>query len=363
MSARRPSFRPCGENSTVRTRKPQAIVPRPLPPERLLPPSAGVLAQRPDLVEAARDYVKASRAKNTTDAYGSAERHFAAWCLRHQVAAWPATVETVFSYFTDCAASGAAWNTIMVRRAAIAVKHRHLGFEQSPTKHHRVKTLLEGIRRTSKPAHGRAPLTWDALPAVLKAIETWQPLEAARARAVLLLGVASALRREQIAGLMLEDVKRYPRGLVLHIHREKTDQLGKGRIVRIPIIGGPACAVTALDAWLKLAGITSGPVFRALSRGAHVRAVALDPGSVWQIVKDAVGVAGLDPTDFGAHSLRAGFVTAARARGVDWGTIMQQTGHRRMETVLKYDRPKEDDANAWDQIAGAITPTEKENAP
>lgn len=48
------------------------------------------------------------------------------------------------------------------------------------------------------------------------------------------------------------------------------------------------------------------------------------------IVKSAVKRIGLDERLYGAHSLRAGFVTAAAESGAGELMIASQTGHRRM---------------------------------
>ncbi len=48
--------------------------------------------------------------------------------------------------------------------------------------------------------------------------------------------------------------------------------------------------------------------------------------------------AGLDASTFGAHSLRAGYITTAAERGADLARIMDQSGHRDPRTVVGYIR-------------------------
>ena len=48
--------------------------------------------------------------------------------------------------------------------------------------------------------------------------------------------------------------------------------------------------------------------------------------------------AGLDPAEFGGHSLRAGFVTSAAEKGASAGRIMGHTGHRSHARVRVYTR-------------------------
>ena len=59
--------------------------------------------------------------------------------------------------------------------------------------------------------------------------------------------------------------------------------------------------------------------------------------------------AGLDASTFGAHSLRAGYITTAAERGADLARIMDQSGHRDPRTVVGYIRR----ANAFKDHSGS----------
>ena len=95
-----------------------------------------------------------------------------------------------------------------------------------------------------------------------------------------------------------------------------------------------SCPVRALRAWLFVRGREAGALFPGSGASRH-----LVPAMVGQIVKRAVLSIGLDPAGFGAHSLRAGFVTAAAEAGYPETLIMQRTGHRSVQTVARYVRP------------------------
>lgn len=79
--------------------------------------------------------------------------------------------------------------------------------------------------------------------------------------------------------------------------------------------------------------MTSGPIFRRL-RASKI-AEPLSPEAVWRIVKCRAALAGLEG-DFGAHSLRSGFVTEAGRQGVPLGDTKALTGHRNVQTALRY---------------------------
>lgn len=82
--------------------------------------------------------------------------------------------------------------------------------------------------------------------------------------------------------------------------------------------------------------------------------VAKDPPrlttqAVADIIKRYCEAAGLDASTFGAHSLRAGYITTAAERGADLARIMDQSGHRDPRTVVGYIRR----ANAFKDHSGS----------
>lgn len=107
----------------------------------------------------------------------------------------------------------------------------------------------------------------------------------------------------------------------------------------LPRAGNPdRCPVTALTGWLQAAGITDGPVFRGVGKNNKPGTRPLHPESISDLVQLAVGRAGIDPTLYSAHSLRAGFVTYAHLRGATDRAIAHQTRHRSLATIGVYVR-------------------------
>jgi site-specific recombinase XerD len=77
-------------------------------------------------------------------------------------------------------------------------------------------------------------------------------------------------------------------------------------------------------------------VFRPVDRHGNVLERRLSAQVVALVVKRAVRDAGLDPELFSGHSLRAGFVTTAKERGVDDAAVMEVTGHKTLAMVHTY---------------------------
>jgi integrase len=162
----------------------------------------------------------------------------------------------------------------------------------------------------------------------------------ARDRALLLVGFVGALRRSELVGIRLDHLDEHPHGLVLTLPRSKTNQTGEQtELVAIPRAVRPdRCPVQTLRRWLDLAEITEGPVFRRVTKGNRAGTAALNPESANTLIQTAVRRAGLDPTPYSAHSLRAGFVTYAHRRGASDRAIAHQTRHRSLATLGQYIR-------------------------
>jgi integrase len=279
---------------------------------------------------------QAARSESTRRSYGQDIRHF------KEHSKIPATPEMVAEYLAKF--SGVlSVATLQHRLIAIHQAHTDNGFD-SPTRDRLVKRTMQGIRRTYGVAQRRVrALVKDDLLELMVMVAKQKPLKAARDRAVLLVGFAGAFRRSELVALTVEDIAPHVHGIELLIRRSKTDQEGEGRTVFVPLAKSEErCPVKALQAWLELAGIGSGPIFRRINR--HDRMVgdaALTGQSVALILKAAVTSSkGVDAAKLvSGHSLRAGFVTEAATIGMQTSTIMGTTGHKSLEMVMRYIRP------------------------
>jgi integrase len=294
------------------------------------------LAELLDLADAAMGYAAANRADRTKRAYTSDWAHFTNWADSHGVTALPADPRTVALYVTDMARTFKA-ATINRRLAAISVRHKQASLP-SPASNAGVLEVMKGIRRTIKTAQT------EAAPAVIGEIRRMiahLPGDTAgtRDRAVLLVGFAGALRRSELVAIDFEDLKDRDEGIVITLNSSKTDQEGQGRRVALPFGRDPeTCPVTALRSWMAMANIDHGALFRPVDRHGNIGPDRLGAKAVTAIVKRTADRAGLDPTPYSGHSLRAGFITTAAANGAPERAIAAQSGHRSMEVLRRYVR-------------------------
>jgi site-specific recombinase XerD len=281
-------------------------------------------------------YQRASNAEATVRAYRADAEVFETWCARYGFRSLPASSEAVAAFLVAEAEAGRAVSTISRRCAAIRYAHKLVG-APDPTEDEGVRAAVKGIRRRVGTAPTRkAAATVDVVAAML--MHTPQTLTGKRDRALLALGFAGAFRRSELVALDVEDLREDPEGLRVLVRRSKTDQEGAGFEKAIPH-GRLVKPVALVGEWLDAAGITSGPVYRPVSRSGTVRgAERLTTQTVAAIVKRYAAAAGLDASSFGAHSLRAGYITTAAERGADLARIMDQSGHRDTRTVVGYIR-------------------------
>ena len=303
-----------------------------------------------------RAYQRASKADATVRAYSSDARVFEAWCGRYGFRTLPASPEAISGFLVAEAEAGRSASTIGRRLAAISYAHK-LAKVPDPTADEEVRATMKGVRRRIGTAPTqKAAATVDVLQMLLA--RTPDTLTGKRDRALLALGFAGAFRRSELVALDVEDLREDPEGLRVMVRRSKVDQEGRGFEKAIPT-GRYVQPVRLVREWLEAAGITEGPVFRPVSRSGKVRgncaqlcaaaSPRLTDRSVANILKAYCTAAGLDASTFGAHSLRAGYITTAAERGADLARIMDQSGHRDPRTVVGYIRR----ANAFKSHSGS----------
>src|SRR6266849_498190 len=258
-------------------------------------------------IDRAANFARQDKSPATRAAYQSDFRIFRDWCASRNVCALPASAETVAGFLAAQADSGLAASTIGRRGAAIRYAHKLANLEP-PTNSEAVKATLRGIRRAIGAAPARkAPAVAEIMRDMAQA--TPGGLKGLRDRALLLLGFGGAFRRSELVALDVADLEETDDGLRVTIRRSKTDQERQGVTIAI-VRGGACCPVKALRAWLDAAGITEGPIFRPVRKGGKVRDRRLTAKSVCDLVKAYADSVGLDAATFGAHSLRAGFLTS-----------------------------------------------------
>jgi site-specific recombinase XerC len=253
-------------------------------------------------------------------------RDFARWCAAREMCALPCSPATLACFLADRASAGLKPSSLSVAIAALVAHHRAAGVPAAelPSKHPQVQEVWAGIRRTLGVAPRRvAPVAVDELARMYAALNDTM-LIGMRDRALLVCGFAAALRRSELAALDVEHIRFTREGVVVHLAHSKTDQERAGVDVGLPFGSVYAtCPVRTLRAWLDASGMTSGALFRSISRhgrlGDRIRG-----RDVARVVQRTAAAAGLDRSLYSGHSLRSGLATAAAKAGKSDRSIMAQ---------------------------------------
>jgi integrase len=288
-------------------------------------------------------YIEAAERDNTRRSYASALRHFEIeW-----KGLLPSTADAIARYLADHATS-LAINTLRQRLAALSRWHTDQGFAD-PTKAPLVRQVLKGIRAVHSVAEKRArPLDL----AVLQQVDQWLDtaisdaqrsgdrlalLRHTRNRSLMLLGFWRGFRSDELIRLRVENTEVTPgQGMACYLARSKGDRQLQGRVYKCPALS-QLCPVTAFNAWIDLAGLTDGPVFRKIDRWAHVADESLHANSLIPLLRSLFAEAGVEsPEKYSSHSLRRGFASWARASGWDIKELMQYVGWKDVKSAMRY---------------------------
>src|SRR5579872_7258666 len=288
-----------------------------------------------ELIQKTKKFVAAAKSPATLKAYRNDWRDFESWCHLHNLPSLPSTPDTIALYIADQASTRAV-GTITHRLTSITKAHQAAGLKESPASslNFIVGETLKGIRRVlGTHQQGKDPLLADDIRKIVGSAP--DSVLGLRDRALVLTGFAGAFRRSELARICVSDLSFTPEGVVIDLRVSKTDQEGAGRKVGIPFgKDSSTCPVLSLQAWLKAAKITEGPVFRRVDRnGNPSRHRELHKDSIGKLLKRAAARAGMNVDPLGGHSLRAGCVTQAAMNGVREFVIMKQTGHTSEKTL------------------------------
>lgn len=354
--------------------------------------------------EALTRYLGNSQSANTVRAYRGDWAAWLAWCASESKVALPADPLDVAVYLA-CAAdvtrpNGTAWafapSTLERKAAAIAAVHAAAGLP-SPTRADVVRLTLRGIRRSrgSRPTRKRPVLLAMLAEMVAQPLGASQAARLAHRRDALLLliGFAGALRRSELAAISFDDVRvdvderSGEPVLIVRLAATKTDPTGAvEQWVALPRgQRTETCPVCAFATWSdvleaidrggsgspiprpddadevnrsavhrcrayrgsRLADGSRRPLFPAISRHGRVGLTAISGRAVSELIKRYASRVGLDPAEFGGHSLRAGFATQAALGGASDREIMRQGRWVNPTTVHRYIRtanPLDDNA-------------------
>ncbi len=150
--------------------------------------------------------------------------------------------------------------------------------------------------------------------------------------AVIALGYGAGLRRTEISGLTLEDIRTEGAGMVVKV-------IGKGAKERLVYLDNGA--MEAIADYIEARGQEPGALLWSARKGGWLNEGAgMSDEAVAVILKKCAtraGVGKLSP-----HDLRRSFDSDLLDAGVDIATVAAMAGHSRVTTTQRYDRRGEE---------------------
>jgi site-specific recombinase XerD len=138
--------------------------------------------------------------------------------------------------------------------------------------------------------------------------------------------LACGLRRSEIADLTMQDLQQREEHWVI------ADLIGKAAHIRtVPV---PSWVKAAIDGWTTAAEITTGSLFRCISRRGTIWGEGITEKVVWHVVKESAAkarIAKLSP-----HDCRRTCARLCHTAGGELEQIQFLLGHVSVETTERY---------------------------
>ena len=241
-------------------------------------------------------------------------------------------------------------STIQRILASITYKYRVNGF-QFDRKNNNVADTIGAIvrdQKNNKSGQAKELLRKDIELIIDTIPEKCDDYKNIRDKALILVGYFSFCRRSELLGMKYEHLTFDNDGIQILIPFSKTDQKGEGRVILLQKRDDSPkyCPVRALNEWLEISMINSGPLFYRIDKSNSIikyelnqnnKKVSLTDTSFVLILKKRAQNAGLnDCHKISGHSLRIGSITQARINGVPTHEIMKMSGHKTEQMINRY---------------------------
>ena len=254
-------------------------------------------------------------------AYDQALDAFERWCAETAAAGF--TKATVQAYRAALEVAGLAASSINIRLSAIrklaleAADNGLLAPEIAAAIVH-----VRGARRRGVRAGNW--LTLDQAERLL-ALPYFRSNKGKRDRALLALLIGCGLRRQELAGLRIEDIQqRDGRWCIV-------DLAGKGN--RIRTVPMPPWTKAAVDEWLTVAGFSEGPVLGAVNKGDRITGQGMRAQSIYEVVEAYGSKLGVS---LAPHDVRRTFAKLAHKGRAPLEQIQISLGHASIQTTERY---------------------------
>lgn len=273
----------------------------------------------------ARKLIRASVSENTLRGYTSALRR-----VDMHFAGAPITDAGFADYLAATFEAGYSPATLRMHMAAVSFRARATG-GKSPLGALTNRAIQGAAREGIGRGRGQAPpVSWESADVAASLAGKAGSLRGIRDCAMILCASDCLLRTAEVAGLDVDDFAPGDGdGGTITIKRSKTDVEGRGAVLFIR-----ARTVKAVQRWLSVAGIDSGPLFRSINRHGGIGEKHINVRSVRRVITARAQAAGVDGAR--GHSLRVGSSVSLCQAGASLPAIMAAGRWKTTTSVARY---------------------------
>lgn len=269
----------------------------------------------------------------TIRAYRANFEAFIAYCEHHQQPALPTTTQTLTSYIAHLANGHLKSSSIRIAVVAVCAIHRLNRYEdpsKDPDVTLEVRRMYRKLGRASSQAIG---VNYATLEKLVNATD--DSLRGTRDRALALLAYDSLCRRSELVALRVEDIScaNREKGLQIRLRKSKTDPNAMGKWLHLT-----KRTQAAIEAWLTKSEITSGFLFRGITRN-NTLTKGLAGAQINRIYKNLAKEAKLDTQmveHISGHSMRVGCAQDLLTSGATMPILMTRGRWSKSDTVMRY---------------------------
>ena len=296
-------------------------------------PSSDPYAQARKILQETVQKIDGAYAPATIRAYRSNFEFFIRYCEEQSLDPLPCKPVDLASYISHLSNQNLKSASIRLAAVSVAAIHRFNRMNDPSKDPDVILELRRMFRKLGRHQNQAAAINKDALESLISATD--QTLRGYRDRALLLTAYDSLCRRSELAALQAEDmsVVKTGVGIQIRLHKSKADQNSHGRWIAL---GGRA--QLAINDWLREAKITSGYLFRGITKyDTPTKEIA--GAQINRIYKQLAIKANLDSKlveHISGHSLRVGSAQDLLASGASMPLIMNRGRWTKVDTVMRY---------------------------
>ena len=308
-----------------------------------------------DLDRHASSLVLSGWAPRTRTGYNSAVKRFISFTATYGLQPLPLSESLLLRYVAHLHRENLAPATVKNYLSALRAWVISMGLDEPHIWTPRVLLACRAVARYHEPPRQVLPITYDVLSLMFRSLSPSR--DHLLVAAALSLQYFACLRAAELcSNLSLSlvptrsDVSFYRSGssitMLYKCHSSKT--ASHGFEVHVGCSGGPICAPCIMHLFLSAYPIEpASPLFR-FSSGLYLTYPLYN-----SIIKRLIQLAGLNPSSYSSHSVRAGAATQAARSGLDPDSI-KRLGRWRSQAYQAYLRPPPE---AYAAVAPSLAPT------